>query len=76
MVKRIDQIKRKFSNRWLSNLFSTSLIDDYQICFLPLYIREVCSRKEISELKEEKEKLQTLNNDQKKIIQSLQDSYF
>lgn len=33
-------------------------------------------QKEISELKEEKEKLRTLNNDQKKIIQSLQDSYF
>jgi len=33
-------------------------------------------QKEISELKEKKEKLQTLNDDQKKIIQSLQDSYF
>ena len=33
-------------------------------------------QKEINELKEGKEKLQTMNNDQKKIIQSLQDSYF
>jgi len=33
-------------------------------------------QKEISGLKEENEKLQTLNNDQKKIIESLQDSYF
>jgi CRISPR/Cas system CSM-associated protein Csm4 (group 5 of RAMP superfamily) len=33
-------------------------------------------QKEIQESKKEKEKLQTLNNDQKKIIQSLQDSYF
>jgi hypothetical protein len=33
-------------------------------------------QKEINELKEEKEKLQTMNNDQKKIIQNLQDSYF
>jgi acyl-CoA hydrolase len=33
-------------------------------------------QKEIKESKEEKEKLQTMNNDQKKIIQSLQDSYF
>jgi len=33
-------------------------------------------QKEIKDSKEEKEKLQTLNNDQKKIIQSLQDSYF
>lgn len=33
-------------------------------------------QKEIDDLKEEKEKLKTLNNDQKKTIQSLQDSYF
>jgi len=33
-------------------------------------------QKEINDLKEEKEKLKTLNNDQKKTIQSLQDSYF
>jgi len=33
-------------------------------------------QKEIKDSKEEKEKLQTMNNDQKKVIQSLQDSYF
>jgi len=33
-------------------------------------------QKEIKDSKEEKEKLQTMNNDQKKIIQSLQDLYF
>ena len=33
-------------------------------------------QKEINDLKEENEKLKTLNNDQKKTIQSLQDSYF
>jgi hypothetical protein len=33
-------------------------------------------QKEMNEIKEEKEKLQTMNDDQKKIIQSLQDSYF
>jgi hypothetical protein len=33
-------------------------------------------QKGIEESKKDKEKLQTLNNDQKKIIQSLQDSYF
>jgi len=60
------QVYKELENKFDSLLFDSN------------FLTNKCNslQKEISDLKEEKEKLQTLNNDQKKIIQSLQDSYF
>ena len=60
------QIYKELENKFDSLLFDSN------------FLTNKCHslQKENSDLKEEKDKLQTLNNDQKKIIQSLQDSYF
>jgi hypothetical protein len=60
------QVYKELENKFDSLLFDSN------------FLTNKCHslQKEISDLKEEKEKLQTLNNDQKKTIQSLQDSYF
>lgn len=58
-------------NNELENTIDTLLFDSNF-----LTIKCYSLQKEINGLKEEKEKLQTMNNDQKKKISSLQDSYF
>jgi len=59
------------SNKELENTIDNLLFDSN-------FLTNKCYslQKEIKDSKKEREKLQTMNNDQKKIIQSLQDLYF
>jgi len=59
------------SNKELENTID-NLLSDSNLLTNKCYSLQ----KEIKDSKEEKEKFQTMNNDQKKVIQSLQDSYF